>query len=71
MLGVFMPSPYTSRESHEDTQELARRLGIELKTLPITPPFKSYLQTLKPVVCRGPTLIRRKRICKRASAAIC
>ena len=49
VLGVFMPSPYTSRESREDTQELARRLGIEVKTLPITPPFKSYLQTLKPV----------------------
>jgi NAD+ synthase (glutamine-hydrolysing) len=47
VLGVFMPSPYTSRESRKDTQELARRLGIELKTLPITPPFKSYLQTLK------------------------
>jgi NAD+ synthase (glutamine-hydrolysing) len=48
VLGVFMPSPYTSRESRKDTQELAHRLGIELKTLPITPPFKSYLQTLKP-----------------------
>jgi NAD+ synthase (glutamine-hydrolysing) len=48
VLGVFMPSPYTSRESRKDTQELARRLGIELKTLPITPPFKSYLQMLKP-----------------------
>ena len=47
VLGVFMPSPYTSRESRKDTQELAHRLGIELKTLPITPPFKSYLQTLK------------------------
>ena len=48
VMGVFMPSPYTSRESREDTHELARRLGITLKTLPITPPFKSYLQTLKP-----------------------
>lgn len=48
VLGVFMPSPYTSRESREDTQELVRRLGIELKTLPITPPFQSYLETLKP-----------------------
>jgi NAD+ synthase (glutamine-hydrolysing) len=47
VLGVFMPSPYTSRESREDTQELVRRLGIEWKTLPITPPFQSYLQTLK------------------------
>jgi NAD+ synthase (glutamine-hydrolysing) len=48
VLGVFMPSPYTSRESREDTHELSRRLGIALKTLPITPSFKSYLQTLKP-----------------------
>jgi NAD+ synthase (glutamine-hydrolysing) len=47
VLGVFMPSPYTSRESREDAVELARRLGIKLKTLSITPPFKSYLQTLK------------------------
>ena len=47
VLGVFMPSPYTSRESREDTNELVRRLGIQLKTLPITPLFKSYLQTLK------------------------
>ena len=47
VMGVFMPSPYTSRESREDTHELARRLGITLKTLPITPPFKSYLQGLK------------------------
>jgi NAD+ synthase (glutamine-hydrolysing) len=50
VLGVFMPSPYTSRESREDTRELARRLRIELKMLPITPPFKSYLQTLKPAL---------------------
>jgi NAD+ synthase (glutamine-hydrolysing) len=47
VLGVFMPSPYTSRESREDTNELVRRLGIELKTMPITPSFTSYLQTLK------------------------
>jgi len=47
VLGVFMPSPYTSRESREDTNELVRRLGIRLKTLPITPAFKSYLHTLK------------------------
>ena len=48
VLGVFMPSPYTSADSRQDTSELVRRLGIPLKTLPITPPFKSYLNTLKP-----------------------
>ena len=48
VLGVFMPSPYTSRESHEDVAELARRLRIELHTIPITAPFTSYLESLAP-----------------------
>ena len=47
VLGVFMPSPYTSAESRQDTIELVRRLGTQLKTLPITPPFKAYLKSLK------------------------
>ncbi|BFU96065.1 MAG: putative glutamine-dependent NAD(+) synthetase [Nitrospira sp.] len=46
VLGVFMPSPYTSRESREDTIELVRRLAIRMKTLSITPTFKAYLRTL-------------------------
>ncbi len=44
--GVFMPSPYTSRESREDVLELVRRLGIRLQTIPITATFKSYLRLL-------------------------
>jgi NAD+ synthase (glutamine-hydrolysing) len=47
VLGVFMPSPYTSRESRDDTHELVRRLGMHLKTISITPAFKSYLGMLK------------------------
>jgi len=46
VLGVFMPSPYTSCESREDTIELVRRLAIRMKTLSITPTFKAYLRTL-------------------------
>jgi NAD+ synthase (glutamine-hydrolysing) len=49
VLGVFMPSPFTSRESREDVDELARRLRIGLKTLPITPTFDSYRESLKPL----------------------
>jgi NAD+ synthase (glutamine-hydrolysing) len=49
VLGVFMPSPYTSRESRDDTHELVRRLGMHLKTISITPAFKSYLGMLKPL----------------------
>ena len=48
VLGVFMPSPYTSRESREDTKELVRRLQIELQTIPITATFRSYLRALAP-----------------------
>ncbi|MET0516023.1 MAG: NAD+ synthase [Nitrospiraceae bacterium] len=46
VLGVFMPSPYTSRESREDVAELAGRLGITVQTIPITRTFRSYLTTL-------------------------
>ncbi len=46
VLGLFMPSPYTSRESGEDVAELVRRLGIECRTVPITPLFQSYLSCL-------------------------
>ena len=40
VMGVFMPSPYTSRESAEDAAELSRRLAIEYQTISITPPFE-------------------------------
>jgi len=46
---VFMPSPYTSRESREDVAELAKRLGISVRTIPITRTFKAYLRELEPV----------------------
>ncbi len=46
VLGVFMPSPYTSRESREDVQELVRRLNISLQTIPITETFECYKQAL-------------------------
>ncbi|MDY6951972.1 MAG: NAD+ synthase, partial [Thermodesulfobacteriota bacterium] len=44
--GVFMPSPYTSQASDEDTTELARNLGIELFRIPISGIFKGFLQAL-------------------------
>jgi NAD+ synthase (glutamine-hydrolysing) len=46
VLGVFMPSLYTSRDSREDVAELGRRLGIRVHTIPITTVFKSYLRSL-------------------------
>jgi NAD+ synthase (glutamine-hydrolysing) len=54
VLGVFMPSPYTSRESREDVKELVTRLGISLRAIPITTVFKAYLRTLAPSLERRP-----------------
>jgi NAD+ synthase (glutamine-hydrolysing) len=44
-----MPSPFTSRESREDSYEIAKNLGIELIEIPITPIFDGYLSSLKKV----------------------
>lgn len=41
--GVFMPSPFTSKESREDVKKLVGNLGISLADVPITPIFKGYL----------------------------
>ena len=46
VLGVLMPSPYTSRESIEDSLALARNLGVETRLIPITPIYESYRQAL-------------------------
>ena len=45
--GLFMPSPYTSKESKEDVFSLANNLGIRVVEVPIHSIFKSYLDALK------------------------
>jgi len=44
--GLFMPSPYTSQDSHEDVAELGTRLGISVRTIPITTIFETYRHAL-------------------------
>ncbi len=46
VVGVAMPSPYTSQESLEDAEHLARNLGIRFMTIPINEIFQAYLKTL-------------------------
>ncbi|HYA27139.1 MAG TPA: NAD+ synthase [Thermodesulfovibrionales bacterium] len=45
--GLFMPSPYTSKESREDAFGLAQNLGIEIIEISITDIFSAYLKTLE------------------------
>ena len=47
--GVALPSRHSSEGSVTDAAELARRLGIELWTLPIEPVHRGYEEMLGPV----------------------
>jgi len=44
VVGVFMPSQYTSNASEEDSHLLAKALGIKLLTVPIKEVFLTYLK---------------------------
>src|SRR5262249_3343067 len=44
--GVTMPSLYSSAGTRRDAARLAKNLGIELFTLPITPVFNAYRRML-------------------------
>lgn len=46
VLGVAMPSRYSSRESLEDAEDLAKKLGIGFRIIPIDSIFSSYLTEL-------------------------
>jgi len=46
VIGVAMPSQYSSKGSIEDTELLAKNLGIRLLKIPITEIFRAYLKTL-------------------------
>lgn len=47
VLGIAMPSPYSSPGSVEDARQLANNLQIDFKIIPISTTFEAYLQTLQ------------------------
>ncbi|MFF8675845.1 NAD+ synthase [Streptomyces sp. NPDC015242] len=44
--GVSMPSKYSSDHSRDDAAELARRTGLNYRTVPIEPMFDAYMGSL-------------------------
>jgi NAD+ synthase (glutamine-hydrolysing) len=46
VIGVSMPSEYSSKGTKSDARKLARNLGIQFKEIPIEEIFTSYRQTL-------------------------
>jgi len=47
VVGIIMPSIYSSRDSVTDSRELAKRLKIDLMEIPISKIYDSYLENLK------------------------
>jgi len=47
VIGVSMPSRYSSSETQSDAESLARALGIQFLTVPIEPTFQAYQGLLK------------------------
>jgi len=47
VMGVMMPSPYTSQESRRDSRQLGKNLGIRLLNLSITRVFNVFLRLLR------------------------
>lgn len=49
VLGVALPSPYSSDDSMEDARALAKNLGCRFEVLPISDLFASFQKTLQPL----------------------
>ena len=47
VLGVIMPSLYSSPGSITDSEKLAANLGVKTVTIPITPIYQAYLESLR------------------------
>ncbi|WP_456370089.1 NAD+ synthase [Thermodesulfatator atlanticus] len=62
VLGVLMPSPYTSQESNEDALALAQNLGIKTITIPITDTFMALRGELAKAFGREPKTLTQENL---------
>ena len=62
VLGVMMPSVYSSAGSVDDSVVLARNLGIQTLTLPIAGIMKTFEGTLDPAFCDLPPDVTEENI---------
>ncbi|HEY6405858.1 MAG TPA: NAD+ synthase [Ktedonobacteraceae bacterium] len=53
VLGISMPSGYSSEGSMTDAQKLARNLGIQFMTIPIEETFRTSLRMMEPALGEG------------------
>jgi NAD+ synthase (glutamine-hydrolysing) len=62
VLGVMMPSPYSSRGSIDDSRQLAANLGIQTFTLPIEPVIGAMEATLSEAFANTPRDVTEENI---------
>jgi NAD+ synthase/NAD+ synthase (glutamine-hydrolysing) len=62
VLGVLMPSPFSSRGSVDDSLALAARLGIQTLTLPIEPAMRAFDATLRETFAGTPRDVTEENI---------
>ena len=70
VLGVAMPSRYSSTHSLRDAEALAGNLGIDHRVIPIDDVFAAYLQTLEPVFDKRPADVTEENLQARIRGAI-
>ncbi|MBS0628601.1 MAG: NAD+ synthase [Verrucomicrobia bacterium] len=70
VLGVAMPSRYSSKESVEDARKLAENLGIGFKVISIEGPFEDYLKLLQPVFEGKPSDVTEENLQSRIRGMI-
>jgi NAD+ synthase (glutamine-hydrolysing) len=62
VLGVLMPSPYSSQGSLDDARALADHLGIETLTLPIAPAMRAFDDVLRAALGADPSGVAAENI---------
>jgi NAD+ synthase/NAD+ synthase (glutamine-hydrolysing) len=62
LLGVLMPSPYSSQGSLDDARELAASLTIETLTLPIEPAMRTFDEILREPFASGHAETARENV---------
>ncbi|MBU1355424.1 MAG: NAD+ synthase [Candidatus Edwardsbacteria bacterium] len=62
VLGITMPSPFSSQGSVDDSRKLADKLGIQIKEISITEIYEKYLEILEPHFGEKPPDIAEENI---------
>lgn len=70
VLGVGMPSEYSSQGSIDDARQLAQSLGIQWELIPINHIFQQHLKALQPILESYPADITEENLQSRIRGAL-